>query len=373
MCAEFTASAMNQSYEVERLHGKPIIEGATMRSLGIVAKTSRGDAMFPTVVRVPDWVPDDQKPNPRANYYLYFAAHHGTCISLAWAEKVDSSKWTLFNVGGGMKNDGGAQGDHIPGRGVLDLDLGASEGKIDFGNGAVLRGHVSSPEVLVDDENRLFIMIVHGGSRKGQRTFVATSEYGLNFNLPEEGGEPGHGLRPFILNSSNYMRVFRHASGLYAIGHSGYLSRPVNQQAPWSLPAGHSPADPTWEQLTPSPFVIALEKQWGRPLDGSRNAMRHCSARVINDGQTLEVFYSRDSDVPERILRATVDISPDNWIQWSVTSKPEVLLEAEEPWEGECLHDTYVFTDAGGQLYLFYSCREEDAIAVAKLNPISRP
>ena len=63
MCAEFTASAIGKSYEVERLHGRLIIEGSTMRSLGIVAKTSRGDAMFPTVIRVPEWVPSDQKSN----------------------------------------------------------------------------------------------------------------------------------------------------------------------------------------------------------------------------------------------------------------------------------------------------------------------
>ena len=81
--------------------------------------------------------------------------------------------------------------------------------------------------------------------------------------------------------------------------------------------------------------------------------MRHCSVRVISNGEALEAFYSRDSNVPERILRAVIDISADDWTQWAVMSKPEILLEAEESWEGECLHDTYLFTDTDGQLYLF--------------------
>jgi len=32
------------------------------------------------------------------------------------------------------------------------------------------------------------------------------------------------------------------------------------------------------------------------------------------------------------------------------------------------VHDSYVYKD-GDNLYLFYTCREEDAIAVAKLTP----
>ena len=101
MQTESGAKAVPRAYEIERLHGRPIIEGATMRSLGIVAKSTRGDAVFPTVLRIPEWVPREQRADPRAKYYVYFAAHHGTCISLAWAETVDSQGWTVFNAGDG--------------------------------------------------------------------------------------------------------------------------------------------------------------------------------------------------------------------------------------------------------------------------------
>ena len=366
MQRESGAAANRWTYEIERLHGRPIIEGTMMRSLGIVAKTTRGDAMFPTVLRIPEWVPREQRADPRANYYLYFAAHHGTCISLAWAETVDSPGWTVFNVA-----DRQAEGVavSVPGRGVFDLDLGDAKAEMDFGNGAILRGHVSSPEVLVDRENQRFVMAMHGGSVEGQRSFVTTSRWGLNYNLPEEGGEPGHGPRPFVLNASSYMRLFQHRTGLYALGHSGYLSRPRDQQRPWALPPGHDPAISAWEMLEPSPFVVALEQEWERPLDGSVNAMRHCAVRLLDEGNTLEVFYSRASDEPERILRATVDVSAEDWTEWAVQGTPETLLNAEEPWEGECLHDAGIFEDVDGQLYLFYSCQAEDAIAVAKLTP----
>jgi len=322
--------------------------------------------MFPTVLRIPEWVPREQRADPRANYYLYFAAHHGTCINLAWAETMRSPGWTVFNVGD-RQAEGAAVS--VPGRGVFDLELGDVEAEMDFGNGAILRGHVSSPEVLIDEPNQRFVMAMHGGGVQGQQSFVATSRWGLNYNLPEQGGEPGHGPRPFVLNASSYMRLFRHRTGLHAIGHSGYLSRPRDQQRPWALPLGHDPAIPAWEMLEPSPFVVALEQEWGRTVDRSVDAMRHCAVRLLDEGNTLEVFYSRASDVPERILRAIVDVSADDWSQWVVQRTPETLLCAEEPWEGECLHDAGLFEDDDGQFYLLYSCQEEDAIAIAKLTP----
>ena len=63
------------SYRVEKLHGKPIVDGSDVRRLRIGADPNRsrlrGDAMFPTVVRIPEWVPARDRAHSDANYYLY--------------------------------------------------------------------------------------------------------------------------------------------------------------------------------------------------------------------------------------------------------------------------------------------------------------
>ena len=91
------------TYRVEKLHGRPIVDGSDVRRLRIGADPNRsrlrGDAMFPTVVRIPDWVPAEDRAHPDAKYYLYFASHHGTSIHMAWSERVDSADWTIFNAG----------------------------------------------------------------------------------------------------------------------------------------------------------------------------------------------------------------------------------------------------------------------------------
>ena len=101
----------------------------------------------------------------------------------------------------------------FPGRGVFDLRLGNET--IDVVDGIVLTGHVSSPEVIVDEDNRHFIMVVHGSSNDGQRSFVATSKSGLNFNRPEVGGEEGHGLKRLKFADRNYLRVFIYRGDWY--------------------------------------------------------------------------------------------------------------------------------------------------------------
>ncbi|MDP6042246.1 MAG: hypothetical protein QGG64_27100 [Candidatus Latescibacteria bacterium] len=90
------------TYKVEKLHGKPIVDGNDVRRHRIGADPNRGklrgDAMFPTMVKIPDWVPVDERANPEAKYYLYCASHHATSIHLAWSDRVDSPDWTLFNT-----------------------------------------------------------------------------------------------------------------------------------------------------------------------------------------------------------------------------------------------------------------------------------
>ena len=127
---------------------------------------------------------------------------------MAWSDRVDSADWTLFNAG--RLDD-----PRFPGRGVFDLRLGNETETIDVVDGIVLKGHVSSPEVIVDEDNRHFIMVVHGSSNDGQRSFVATSKCGLNFNRPEVGGEEGHGLKRLKFADRNYLRVFTYRGDWY--------------------------------------------------------------------------------------------------------------------------------------------------------------
>ena len=56
------------TYRVEKLHGRPIVDGSDVRRLRIGADPNRsrlrGDAMFPTVVRIPDWVSAEDRAHP---------------------------------------------------------------------------------------------------------------------------------------------------------------------------------------------------------------------------------------------------------------------------------------------------------------------
>ena len=352
------------TYRIEKLHGKPIVDGYDVRRLGIGADPNRsrfrGDAMFPTLVQIPDWVRAADRAHPRARYYLYFASHHGASIHMAWSDRVDSPEWTIFNAG--RLDD-----PRFPGRGVFDLRLGVAE-TIDVVDGVVLTGHVSSPEVIVDNENQHFIMIVHGKSNASQRSFVATSKSGLNFNRPDVGGEPGYGLKRLVFADRNYLRVFQYRGAWYGFGQRGYFSRPADLAHPWDLPPGWHPHHPLWVCAETSPIEKDLVSAGlaGDHLPNGGLGMRHGSVRVLEDGETLEAFYSRKWEVPEYIVRSTADLSAGNWQTWQTSYPPEDILRAEEDWEGEVVHDSYLF-QVDGALYLFYSCREEDAIAAAKL------
>ena len=52
-----------------------------------------GNLNFPCVIRVPDWVE-----RPLGKYYLYFSAHHGSYIRLAYADHV-TGPWKIYEPG----------------------------------------------------------------------------------------------------------------------------------------------------------------------------------------------------------------------------------------------------------------------------------
>ena len=69
------------------------------------------DISFPCVIEVPSWAPN--RAHPSANFYIYFAEHHGEHIRMKWAENI-TGPWNDYNT---------------PGQGGNNIDL---EGVLDF-------------------------------------------------------------------------------------------------------------------------------------------------------------------------------------------------------------------------------------------------
>ena len=151
--------------------------------------------------RIPDWIPNDQRADPSANYYLYFADHQGNYIRLAWASEI-TGPWTLHSIGLDEAGDRINTRD----RGVFALPSADNARLVVNQNGRDLNteNHVASPDVHVDDENQQIIMYFHAptnnpdGQNDLQKTFVATSDFGLDFN---------DGLFPVYIANS-YARIF---------------------------------------------------------------------------------------------------------------------------------------------------------------------
>jgi hypothetical protein len=204
-------------------------------------------------------------------------------------------------------------------------------------------GHVASPDVHVDHAQRQIRMYYHGsetpsGGGGEQATRVALSEDGLHFTA-----------HPALLGRP-YFRVFQWGSYHYALAMPGVFYRSRD----------------------------GLTNFEEGPTLFTRN-MRHTALRV--DGQTLSVLYTNAGDCPERILLATIDLTPD-WMTW-VASEPIVLLEPELAYEGGelprepskrglvmepvCqLRDPAIFHE-DGHTYLLYAVAGEHGIALAEL------
>ncbi|HVR35513.1 MAG TPA: hypothetical protein VMS21_06635, partial [Methylomirabilota bacterium] len=265
--------------------------------------------------------------SPLGRYYLYFAHHNGKYIRLAYADRLEGP-WTI----------------HPPG--VLHL-----------ANTPACRGHIASPDVIVDDERREIRMYFHGPARavSGQKSFVAIGTDGLQFTPRDE-----------VLGLF-YFRVFRYEGAWYALAKGGVLHR-----SPDGLTAferGHNPF-PGGDRRTgdlnePGPRHVAL----------------------LRRGDTLHVYYSSIGDAPERILCSQIQLHED-WREWRAVDPVEVL-RPEEPWEGADLplkpstagaargrvnelRDPAIFVDDDGRTCLLYSVAGESGIAIAELTtPVS--
>ena len=333
-----------------------------------------GASMF----RIPDWIPNDQRADPSANYYLYFADHQGNYIRLAWASEI-TGPWTLHSIGLDEAGDRINTRD----RGVFALPSADNARLVVNQNGRDLNmeNHVASPDVHVDDENQQIIMYFHAptnnpdGQNDLQKTFVATSDFGLDFN---------DGLFPVYIANS-YARIFTYNNELYALAGDRFFRAPsLNNPFNNSQNIDFLERD-LWDRGASQPFSDYFQVDPIPDDDAAETNVRHTD--VYLDGDTLHVFFTQRRGLPERIMHTTVDLSQpfDEWTAVGSNADPTEVLRPEFPWEGSDvlielsegggitglvhqLRDPDVFRDEDGQLYLLYSGGGESAIGIARLS-----
>ncbi|RUT87433.1 hypothetical protein EOD12_21845 [Mesorhizobium sp. M7A.T.Ca.TU.009.02.1.1] len=273
----------------------------------------------PSLVEMPAWLP-----NRLGKYYLYFANHKGKYIRLAYADKIEGP-YTIYEPG------------------TLRLDQCAP-----------CQNHVASPDVHIDEATKTIRMYFHAPSRFSggkQMSFVAISKDGLHFSTTAE--ELG----------IYYFRVFERAGVTFALG-KARLYR--------SYDAGRS--------FVGGPAIFSVPGSNFMSFNEPGN-IRHTA--VLVQGNTLQVYFTRQGDAPEAILRGDVDMTKP-WTQWAL-SNVEPVLKPETDWEGanlpvipsdageaarpvNALRDPAIF-EHGGQTYLLYTVAGEQGIALAKITP----
>ena len=298
--------------KIQRFETNPIITPDMDEGIG---KNING----PSLIRVPDWLP-----NPLGKYYLYFAHHQGQFIRLAYADRLEGP-WTIYSPG------------------TLKLEE------------TPCFGHIASPDVHVDEENRRIIMYYHGPLIRqealaddpltqtypilgGQRSLVALSENGIDFTSGHEAFGP------------SYFRVFKWQGQVYALGMPGIFFRSDD----------------------------GLTGFEGGPILFSRH-MRHTAVQLR--GAILNVFYSNAGDCPEHILLSQIALA-DGWHNWRASEPISVLLPETDyegadlplkPSERGAIHsrarqlrDPGIFEE-DGRTYLLYSVAGESGLAIAEL------
>lgn len=296
-------SKFSINLRVQRFTANPLISFASSPTLG-------NNINGPSVVRVPHWLPA-----PLGQYYMYFAHHSGAYIRLAYADDLQGP-WRIYEPG------------------TLHLK-----------DALTFCGHLASPDVHVDDQEKLIRMYFHGLAKhkEGQCTGVATSKDGLHFNA-----------FPTTLGKF-YFRVWQWQDQWYAIAKN-------NNEGWGELYRAQSPM---------GPFELR-----GNFLQ----RMRH--AAIFLDGNILRIFYSRVEDAPERILMTSIDMNED-WLTWTPSEPPIEVLRPELIYEGSQypvnpskngssigvneIRDPFVLATDKEDLTIFYSVAGETAICDAML------
>jgi hypothetical protein len=65
------------------------IQSAEKDNRKVLWQPSNGDNIKgPSLIKVPHWIAPEERAEPQANYYPYFANQRGNCIRMAWAENL---------------------------------------------------------------------------------------------------------------------------------------------------------------------------------------------------------------------------------------------------------------------------------------------
>lgn len=318
-----------------RLPGNPIIRPGMGARIGT-------NIQGPSLIRVPGWVAA-----PLGRYYLYFAAHAGDHIRLAYADRLEGP-WRVHEPGalslaesGFLTSPPARLRGFCPAPPLAGTAPAGTRGVPSRRTDAT-HPHIASPDVHVDEAGRRIVLYFHGlDAYATQVTRVALSPDGLRFTV-----------RPEPLGPS-YFRVFRRGGAHYALVMPGVLFRSADGLS----------------GFLPGPDLFREPRQ------------RHTA--VLLRGDTLLVFWSRVGDAPERILVSRVAVRGD-WMRWRA-GPAEEALRPDMPWEGAArpltpswrgaasrpvrqLRDPAVFEE-DGRLFLLYAVAGERGIGISELTP----
>lgn len=284
----------------------------------------RPTIMFPTVVEAPAWITA-----PLDRLYMYYASHHGTGLGLATAPEPEGP-WTVREP-------------------IFMLD-----------DAPMIAGHVSSPDVLIDEAARRVYLYYHGSNADGpgQVMGCAVGYDGVHFEVENRDPliRPSEREGAWDSHSTAYLRPFRVGGRIFGayMGNGGASVPGVAYNCQGLL---RSRDYVHWERVREEPLLAPDERDdWG--------TIRHCGV-LVRDESTLEVYYSTRTgpELEREVLRmARVDASVPAE-QWQA-EKLGTVLEPELPWEGDDLRDPYPF-EWRGRLYLFYAGGLEAGIGLA--------
>lgn len=357
----------------------------------INASPEIGDVVnHPSVISVPTWVED-----PLGEYYLYFSHKHGKYIRLAYADRIDGP-WELYEPG------------------TLQIEQ------------TPFVGHIASPDVHVDHDAQEIRMYYHGETRV--RDLVTGTESQSAYRRDHYGFKTRSIPHRIAFETGRFV-----INSYYRFAGTKRSGRPNDGSSSLGKRASESASETTRFSLknalrrtVPVPFAVQETRQavssdgltftndspilgpsWfavfsyndryfalGRdgylyvssgpagPFERRRQLFddhRHFGVYVTD--AELEVYYSRPTDEPERIVRTTIALDQDvnNWRLGEAVDviAPEKEYEGSEikvdeskdrrPAERRCeLRDPEIVV-AEGTKYLFYTLAGESGIGVAEL------
>lgn len=264
----------------------------------------------------------DNKSYTKYKYLLYFSSHNGTYIRLAMSDSVTGPyRVTRHKIA-----------------------------RMYFRRSIFRKNHVASPEIY-RIANKSYL-ITHSPIRGSvaQYSFVGRLFFGRFV------------LRSRKTSLPSYLRLFEYCGDLYAIARKGEFFR----LRPDLGIEGKIDVDLSMAVL-PS-------------RDDQTTVIRHPFVTTINN--ELICFYTRIGDAPERVLAAKITGLTDGMPRFGPALE---ILKPEETYEGADLtvtpsskgrsrqpvnelRDPYIFQE-GNKIYLFYSVRGEQGIALALIDP----